>query len=148
MSNWTPITADDLKSAGFGLIIDQAQTVSTGSVDPVAEEIKKAVDDVRRSCAIGNRIDADPSKVPNSLKGLTVRKAVYALMRRLMLPLSDDDKDQESRDEKKLNRIEDKPGRVEVPDNAQADGVSIQAQPSPRIQPRDRKFTDRSTDGV
>ncbi len=148
MSNWTIITKDDLKATGYGLVIDKAQTVSTGSVDPAAEEIANAVYEVRQSVAVGNAVDASPDKVPNSLKGLTSRMAVYGLMRRIRYSLSEDDRIQKAADGKRLIRIADKPERVEPPDDAIADGTAIQAQPSPKIAPRTRNFTERSMDGI
>ena len=117
MSNWTSITADDLKAAGHGLIVDRAQTTATGTVDPVAEEIANAVARVRRAVAAGNPVDADPTKVPMSLKALTARMAIFALMERIRVPLSDDQKKSREFDNSDLLRIADRKGLVEAPDN-------------------------------
>ena len=67
--NWTPITADDLKAAVNGQIIDAATSSSTGLNNPVAECIADAVSAVRGAISTGNVLDADPTKVPNSLRG-------------------------------------------------------------------------------
>lgn len=126
MANWTSITVDDLKAAGHGAIIDRAQTVAVGGVDPVAEAIAESVARVRRAVARKNAVDADVAKVPNSLKALTVRMALYTLMRRIRMPLSDDDKAQRTDDGKDIEGIAAKAGLVETPDNP------VETSPVPR----------------
>ena len=115
--NWTTITADELKGSGMGFVVDKAQTASVGGVDPVAEEIANAVARVRRAVASGNPLDADPDKVPKSLKGLTVRMALYALMERIRMPLSEDQRDTRKSDNSDLLRIADRKVLVEAPDD-------------------------------
>jgi len=80
MSNWTSIGIDTLKTAGHGAIVEAAQTAGIGSVDPVGEAIADAVSRVRAACSTGNQLDADATTVPNSLKGLTIRIGLFALM--------------------------------------------------------------------
>lgn len=115
--NWTTITADDLKASGLGFVIDKAQTASTGGVDPVTEEIANAIARVRRAVAGGNPLDADTAKVPGSLKGLTARMAIFALMERLRLPLSADQRDTRKADQSDLLRIADRKVLLEAPDD-------------------------------
>jgi len=117
MPNWITITADDLKAAGHGFIIDRAQTVATGEVDPVGKAIVGAIARVRRAVNSGNALDADPSTVPNSLVEVTMRIALYALMERIRMPLSDDQKETRKNDNSDLLRISDKGIPVEKPDN-------------------------------
>jgi phage gp36-like protein len=118
MSNWTSITADNLKAAGHGDVIDAARTTETGAVDPVAQAIADAVASVRTAVSAGNSLDVDTTKVPNSLLGLTIRIAFYELCRRIRLPLTEDDRSAERADQSRINRITDKKLRVEVPDNS------------------------------
>ena len=120
MPNWTHITSDDLKAAGHGTIVDRASTTATGGVDPVAEEIANAVARVRRAVAAANAVDADSAKVPKSLKGLTMRLALYALMERIRFPLSEDQRDSRKNDNSDLLRISDRKSLVEAPDNPEA----------------------------
>lgn len=114
--NWTLLTADDLKAVGHGTIIDRARTAATGSVDPVDEEIANAVARVRRAVASGHKLDANAAKVPNSLKALTMRMAVFALMERIRYPLSRDQETTRKEDYSDLLRIADRKSQVEVPD--------------------------------
>jgi hypothetical protein len=115
--NWTTITLDDLKASGLAWVVEKAQDVSTGAVDPAEEEIANAVSRVRRSVASGNPLDIDTAKIPGSLKGLTVRMALFALMERLRIPLSDDQRDTRKNDNSDLLRIADRKVLLEAPDD-------------------------------
>jgi hypothetical protein len=116
MSNWTQMTEDTLKAAGHSAIITAAQTAGIGAVDPVAESIADAVARVRAACSTGNAMNADPSTVPNSLKGLTIRIALFALLERINYPLSEDQRDTRRNDNSYLLRINDDKLRFETPD--------------------------------
>ena len=130
MSNWNPITIDTLKAAGHAAIIDAAQTAGVGGVDPVAESIAEAVSRVRAACSTGNQLDADTTTVPNSLKGLTVRIALFALMERIGYPLAEDQRDTRRNDNSYLIRISDDQLRFELPD---ASAGSAEMQPGAGI---------------
>ena len=118
MSNWTSITSDTLKAAGHAAIVDAAESAATGSVDPTGESIADAVSRVRAACSAGNQLDADTTTVPNSLKGLTIRIALFALMERIAYPLSDDQRETRRNDNSYLLRISNDRLRFEIPDNA------------------------------
>jgi hypothetical protein len=118
MSNWTSITIDALKAAGHSAIISAAQTAGVGGVDPVAESIADAVSRVRAACSAGNQMDADPTTVPNSVKGLTIRIALFALMDRIGFPLGEDQRDTRRTDNSYLLRISADKLRFEIPDHA------------------------------
>jgi len=118
MSNWTSITIDSLKAAGHGAIISAAQTAGIGGVDPVAESIADAVSRVRAACSAGSQMDSDASTVPNSVKGLTIRMAVFALMDRIGFPLGEDQRETRRTDNSYLLRISADKLRFELPDNA------------------------------
>jgi hypothetical protein len=125
MSNWTAITADDLKAAGYGTIVDVAQTRAVGGTDPVVFAISSAVARVRRSVQAANALDVDPTKVPNSLEALTVRLALYALCERIGQPLTDDQRDTKRNDNSDLMRIADRKVRVEPADNPDANAGPV-----------------------
>lgn len=117
MPNWTAIVSDDLKAAGHSAIIDRARTMAVGGVDPVTDAIETAVARVRRAVAAANALDIDAAKVPKSLKGVTVRLALFALCERIGLPLSDDQKETRKGDMSDLNRIADRKIITETPDD-------------------------------
>ena len=90
MSNWLTITPDHLKAAGHSAILSRAQTLAVGDIDPVSDSIGSAVARVRRAVEAANDLDTDVTKVPKSLEDVTVRLALFRLMERIGLPLSDD----------------------------------------------------------
>jgi len=117
MPRWTTITADKLKAAGHGAIIDQARTLATGGVDPAEQAIANAVARVQRAIAPGNVLDADPAKIPASFAGVAEKLALYDLMERIGLPLSSA-QEQALRDiTSDLNRTADNKTKVELPDD-------------------------------
>lgn len=148
MGNWTSLIADDLKTLGHGAIVDRARTAATGGIDPVPEAIAEAVARVRRAISSGNTLDADTAKVPMSLKAVAIRLALFSLMERIRLPLSDDQKETRRNDLSDLNRIHDSKQRVEVPDDPRSGTAEMQTEPAPKIHRRHREFTRWESDGV
>ncbi len=147
MSRWTTLTIDHLKAAGYGSLVDRARSLSVGAIDPGQEAIDNATARIRRAVSKANALDVDTTKVPNSLKGVAEKLAIYDLMERIGMPLSSD-QEQKLRDiTSDLNRISDDGIKVEAPDEAAGTG-EMQPSPSPRIEPKTRNFTDRTTDGI
>jgi hypothetical protein len=138
MPRWFTLTPDHLKAAGHGSIVDSAQTVATGGVDPVAEAIANATARVQRAIGTGNVLDADPTKIPASFKGVAEKLAIYDLMERIGLPLSESQKQNQRDITSDLNRTADNKLKVELPDNPattptmQDTGIKAQAINVPR----------------
>ncbi len=126
--NWVTITVDDLKAVAFGGIIDAAQAAATGANDPVAEAIADAVAVVRGTISAGNVLDVDPAKVPRSLRSLAARTAVFALMERVQLDLSIDQRATRQADLLRLQRIGEQQQRFE---QADAPAGAAEMQPGP-----------------
>jgi hypothetical protein len=118
--SWVPITADDLKAAGHSAIVEEAGTLAVGEVDPVTDALTTAVARVRRAVAAANALDTDATLIPRSLKGVAVRLALFALMERIGLPLSEDQRSSRKEDASDLNRLADRKIRVEAPENPDA----------------------------
>jgi hypothetical protein len=149
MSNWTSITIDSLKAAGHGAIIDAAQTAGIGGVDPVAESIADTVSRVRAACSTGNQLDADATKVPNSLKGLAIRIALFALMERINYPLNEDQRDTRRNDNSYLLRINDDQLKFELPDTAAGDAEMQRGADMDTVTRTDRRpYTRRGMEGL
>jgi hypothetical protein len=138
--NWVTITADDLKAAGHGNIMDRADTDAVGGVDPITESITNAIAEVRTAVRAGNRLDVDETKIPLSLKALTVRLIIYALMMRIGLPMSDDQQKQADRDQKRLERLLDRKLRVEPADTPETGAGPV----NPGIWNSERKIIGRT----
>jgi len=149
MSNWTAISIDSLKAAGHGALVDAAQTAGVGGVDPVAESIADAVSRVRAACSTGNQLDADVTRVPNSLKGLAIRVALYALMERIGYSLSEDQRDTRRNDNSMLLRINDDKLRFETPDMPAGDAEMQAGDGMETITRTQREaYTRRGMDGL
>ena len=140
MSRWIRIFDDHLKAAGHGAIVDRARTQAVGGLDPVDETIADAVARVRRAVSAGNVLDAETAAVPASLKGVAVRLALFGLMERIGLALSEDQRDTRRDDISDLKRIADNRTKVETPDTPaasaemQATGHRVEAVGVPRRQ--------------
>jgi hypothetical protein len=117
MSYWLTITPDHLKAAGHSAIVDRAQTLAVGSLDPVADAISSAVARVRRAVEAANDLDTDATKVPKSLEDVTVRLALFRLMERIGLPLSEDQRKSRDLDAADLKELTQRRIRIEPPDN-------------------------------
>ncbi len=130
MSNWTPLTIDDLKAVAFGGIIDAAQASAAGANDPVAEAIADAVATVRGVISTGNVLDQDTTTLPRSLRPLAARTAVFALMERVQLDLNADQRATRLADQARLQRIGDQLQRFEQADHP---GGSAEMQPGAAI---------------
>lgn len=151
MANWTIITDDHVKAAGYGFVVDKARTASVGGVDPVDYEIGAAVARVRRCVAAGgNALDVDTAKVPMSLLSLSVHLVIWGLMMRIRMPMSEDQKEQRRIDETELKAIATRSNAVpiEEPDEAAGSGEMSQPQPSPVVLGRTRYFTHQTEDGI
>ena len=103
--NWIAITIDDLKAVAFGGMIDAAQAAAAGTHDPVAEAMADAVAAVRGAISAGNVLDADVTTVPRSLRSLTARTAAFALMERVQMDLSVDQRTTRQADLARLQQI-------------------------------------------
>lgn len=113
--NWTALTSADLQKVGPPAVIAAAEAQSPTAT---AEAIADAVSAVRGACSTGNSLDIDTTKVPNSLKALTARMALWALYDILQLELTQDQRDSRKADQSRINRITDLRLRFETPDNA------------------------------
>ena len=121
--NWLTITIDDLKAVAASATIDTAQTLVTPEqTDPVAAAIENAVAAVRAAVASGNALDTDPNTVPRSLRALTARSAVFALLERMGMALSIDQRATRLADEERLTRLSAEQQRVEPADQPDLSG--------------------------
>jgi hypothetical protein len=137
---WFTLTAAHLKAAGHGHLVDKARTVATGGIDPVDNAIQAAVARIHRAIAPGNILDVDVTKIPRSFQQVAERLALYGLMERIGLDLSEDQRGHLRDINSDLNRTADSKLKVEQPDNAQATstmqttGVKVSAVNVPRRQ--------------
>lgn len=123
MSRWIIPARADLKATAHGHLVDRADTTATGGVDPVVDAIAASVARVRLAVSAGNQLDVNPAKVPASLKHLTVRMAIFVLMERIGLDLSEDQRSTRREDNATLKMLAERKVRTEEPDEADVDAV-------------------------
>jgi hypothetical protein len=116
--NWIPITTTDLNDAKVAALVDALRTAALGDGqdDPSPEVIASVVSRIRVEVSRKNRTDADETRIPKSLKSLAVRMILAALKNRLEMPLTEDERRQEDRDERYLLRIAKGEVPVETPE--------------------------------
>lgn len=148
---WISITAEDLNAAKLAPLITALRTaaLADGQGDPVDSITTGVISRVRRMIAAcrTNQVDADTSKIPESLKELVCRLIIIAAKNRLEIPLTDDERKQWDIDERELGAISKCELPIEISDNSEAPAVQS-TQPSPRITARCRRFGWEQQDGA
>jgi hypothetical protein len=140
MSRWITITPDHLKAAGHGALMDRAQTLAVGGLDPIPEAIDDATMRIRLAVSTGNVLDIDPTKIPASLKGMACRLCLYALQERIGMLTPSQRAEAERPIQSDLNRISDEKKKVDLADNPESTasvaptGMKAQAVNVPRRQ--------------
>jgi hypothetical protein len=121
--NWTAIDATAVKTAKNAVFLDTARSIATahGDGDPLPEMIADVVATIRAAVSTGNALDADTTKIPNSLKGMAVRMVVRRLKDYIQQPLTTDELKQADDDRSYLNRIIDGNIQFEKPDTSAGD---------------------------
>jgi len=109
MPAWITLSLADLNDARVAELVEALRTEALGSgqTDPMARTIQMVIDEVRRCIAFCPRtpLDADTTAIPAGLKDMAVQKIVRTLKGRLLLPLSDDEKEAEKLYQKRLEQL-------------------------------------------
>lgn len=107
--SWITITVTDLNDARVAELIAalRQEELGAGQTDPMARRIQTVVDEVRRciSFCSSTPLDADTTTIPPGLKDLAVEKIVRGLKGRLLIPLTDDEKDAEKLYQRRLEML-------------------------------------------
>ena len=118
--SWTTITLSDLNDARVAELIDalRKEELGAGQTDPMPRRIQVVVDEIRRciSFCANTPLDNDATKIPPGLKDLAVEKIVRGLKGRLLLPLTDDEKDAEKLYQRRLEQLTRGEWPVDKPD--------------------------------
>ena len=109
MSNWTSITPTAVRTAKNTAILDQVQSLASerGEADPLPTIVATVVSRIRAAVSAGNQLDADATKIPNSLEGLALGMIVRKLKDYLEIEQTKFESDQAADDRSYLNRIVD-----------------------------------------
>lgn len=154
--SWITLTVAQLDTAKAAALVDALQTaaLATGQTDPLPEIIGNVTARIRMEIAAGGRtvLDADATKLPPSLKSLSLRMVLREGQSRLnaagALPLADDEKEEWRQDVRFLERIAKGEITVEASDNPES-SPTVQSKVSrPLISAPDRQFTREHQDGI
>jgi len=152
MSNWIPITIDDLNDAKVSALVDAARSaaLAEGQTDPAPRVIARVVSRIRaeiKGCAT-NKLDSDPTTIPEDLSDLAARMIVRRLQGRLNISLSDDEKTEQKDDLRYLERIAACSVPIAAPDNVQVVEEVQSLSGTPKIYRKRRFFTRRQGEGI
>ncbi len=129
MPNWITITLDDIYDAKLAPYVDALRTkaLKAGQADPTPAIIQEVVDRVRAEVAgcERNTLDDDITTIPKDLKALAKRLVLVDMKARLEEPLTEDERRQNDKDIRYLERVADCKVPVAAPDNPEA-GAEIQ----------------------
>ena len=152
MANWTTILIDDLNAGRLSDLIAAAQTTTLGTnnTDPIPETIQKVVDELRGSIAFSGRypLDADPAKIPVTLRDMAVQKIARLLKGRLTITLNKDEESDERTYQKRLEQLNQAQWPVPQPDTPLATPLMQPTQGVTVATSRTRLITRDGTRGL
>lgn len=109
MPNWISITIDTLNEAKVAALIEAASTsaLEAGQADRAPGIIQGVVNEVRNSVATckTNRVDADTTTIPASLRDLCVDLIIARLKNAIEMELSQDERDNVTERRRQLRDI-------------------------------------------
>lgn len=151
MQNWISLTVGDLMDGKAAALVTALQTsaLGTGQTDPTQNILDAVTTRIRaevRGCA-ANRLDADPSKIPASLKGVAVRMVLREMESRLQLALTPDEIREEQQDLSLLQRVSQCQIPVEQPLTIGTDQLQAPAL-TPLITAHPPRYTRKDEDGL
>ncbi len=153
---WTTLAVTDLPVGKAAALVASLQTAALGDgqADPLPAILAGVVTRIRAEIAAGGCtvLDADPAKIPPSLKPLAMRMALREGQSRLnalgALPLSDDERMEWKEDIRFLERIAEGRITVESSTNPETTPTVQAASPSPQICAPERQWSAANQDGA
>ena len=148
---WISITPDDLNDTKLAPLMNALRTaaLAEGQADPLPGYITTACNHIRRKVAAcrTNRVDADATKIPESLKEVACRMVVRAAKDRLEISLTDDERKQWDKDDRELDAIASCAMPIEISDDSEEPPVQS-TQPRPSIKASCKRFSRDQQEGV
>lgn len=150
MSNWTAITANDIRTGKNTALLDAVQGLadSRSEADPLPEMIADVVATLRGAISTGNRLDSDTTKIPNSLKGIAIRMVVRRLKDYLDVEMTPAEQKQADDDRSYLNRIVDAKIQFEQPDTSGGDAEMQSTKGFEQVTGQTTERTDFTREGM
>jgi hypothetical protein len=151
MSNWRPITADDLNAASVSGKVAVIRSIASGRSlpDPAQALIAAITQELRGAIGFSGkyRVDQDPTAIPSSLVDLAIKKIVREMSRAVNSLFTDDERADERTYESRLDKIRDGQWPIDPADNPVLVPQVQTSIVTPKIKPRHREFTRRKQDG-
>ena len=143
MPAWITITSADLNDARVAELVEavRKEELGAGQTDPLARRIQTVTDEIRLCIAFcaTTPLDADTTTIPTGLKDLAVEKIFRGLKGRLLIPLTDDEKEAEKLFQRRLEQLTRCEWPVDQPDTPATTvtvqphtGVELAGTPAPR----------------
>ncbi|MBI5689254.1 MAG: hypothetical protein HZC55_04095 [Verrucomicrobia bacterium] len=153
---WTTLTVADLPVGKAAALVAalQSAALGEGQPDPMPGIVAGVVTRIRAEIAAGGCtvLDADPEKIPPSLKPLALRMALREGQSRLnvagALELTDQEREEWRQDVRYLERIAEGRITVEASLNPEAAPTVQAATPAPLISAPERRWTAADQDGI
>ncbi len=109
MPSWTNITAADLLEVRAAKLVEALASKALGSdqVDPTPATISKVVDELRMAIAFSGRyvLNADTATIPSSLKDLAVQRVIRLMKGRLLMALTETEREDERTWQKRIEQL-------------------------------------------
>ncbi len=150
---WVNITIEDLNDTKAASLVQACReaALAQGQDDPTNEIIGDCIARIRAEIAAcqKNKLDADPTKIPQDLKRLACRMIIRAMQSRLQYPLTDDEREEQRNDIRILERIARCELAISTPDNpiSASDEMQIN-KPLPSFYVKKRVFTREDEEGL
>jgi len=149
--SWTTITINDLNNAKAGALVSalRSAALGRGQPDPSTDIIATIIARIRAeiSGCETNTLDQDTTKIPRSLLSIASRMVIREMQGRLLMELTATELKQQDLDESYLKRINSCEVPVEKPDDPIATESYQAPTGTPRITPKNRKFSSRRQSG-
>ena len=144
--NWTQITDTAVNATKDATLLANVRSRATeaGVGDPFPEIAADVVSTIRARISVGNTLDADPTKIPKSLKGVALRMIVRRLKDYIQFSLTEIESNDARDDASYLNRITDDKIRFESPDTPAGD-AEMQQGSTIEVQTAARPYANRHT---
>jgi len=151
MSNWTPVTLDNLNDASVAGLVEKLRDIAReqGQTDPWQRFVQITTDEIRSVIGFSGRpLDADSTAIPKGLVDLAIRKVIRLMERSAERALSTDEQADEKQYQKRLEDIRDGKWPIEVPDNPQTTPQVKSSEGTTIVDSERRRATRRTLRGI
>ncbi len=144
---WAAITDEQINAQKLGALVSALRTAALAQgqgdrLDAIQAEVVKTIRRKVAACRT-NRVDADSSKIPESLMSIACRMILREGKIALEMELTEDERRQWDKDDRELDKVATCAMPVDDSDTGEAPAVQS-TQPGPSIHARRRRFRDQS----